>query len=344
MKIIVALATGANNTEQNVLRAFYAGVERHYFEKFGTRSARDIAKHKRVKFRLEYTANYESCDLAVQFGAAKDRQSEHHVAKQQLEKVARHVVCIDTPLLGRVINDQHRYPYYRIGLDGFQNNQGILYRNDNIDQSRLDHMRRIIDVPVFPGWRDHTRGDILILPQLPGDASLRGAKVHEWLLDTIDLVRQQTNRPIQVRLHPAMSSRGREEFLQCLGPILLKNHAKLTWHDGRTMSLSDQLKGVGVCVTYNSGSAIDCILHGVPTVTTDQGSLAWPVSWHWIDDLESIEMPDEGQVNQWLHTMANCQWNLAEMRSGRAWQHVLDLLEEIAEPRDDDAKDSSDLS
>jgi hypothetical protein len=329
MKILVSIASGSNNTERNILRAFFDGIEKYYFKKYEIESHKALKKEYGIDLRLSYDPEIEKCDIAVQFGTAKDRAAEHHVTKQSIQKNAKTIVYIETPVLGRVINEKNNYTYYRVGVNGFLNNDGVFFNEDSFNKNRLRELKQHLSIPEFPGWKNHKEGNILILCQLPGDASLRGQKMGEWLIDTIDILRHQTSRPLSIRLHPAMSHKGRAEFVSELGPILFKNYQDVYWYDGTTTTLQEDLNNAGICVTYSSGSAIDAILAGVPVLTLDEGNLAYPISSHRLDDLDNPKLVSVEKINEWLTALANSQWNESEMLDGKVWEHLQSILDSI---------------
>jgi hypothetical protein len=329
MKILVSISSGSNNTERNILRAFFDGIEKYYFEKYEIESHKVLKKHYDVDLRLSYDPEIEKCDIAVQFGTAKERAAEHHVTKQSIQKNAKTIVYVETPVLGRVINEKNNYAYYRVGVNGFLNNDGVFFNEESFNKNRLHKLKQHLSIPEFSGWKNHKEGNILILCQLPGDASLRGQRMSEWLIDTVDALRIQTDRPISIRLHPAMSHKGRAELVSELGPILFKNYQNVYWFDGTGTTLQEDLNNAGICVTYSSGSAIDAILSGVPVLALDEGNLAYPVSSHRLDNLDNPKLVSIEKINEWLIALANSQWCEQEMLDGKVWNHLQPILDDI---------------
>ncbi len=334
MKILVSISSGSNNTERNILRTFFDGIEKYYFKKYEIESHKALKKGYGIDLRLSYDSEIEKCDIAVQFGTAKDRAAEHHVTKQSIQKNAKTIVYIETPVLGRVINEKNNYTYYRVSINGFLNNDGIFFNEDSFNKNRLYELKQQLSIPDFPGWKNHKEGNILILCQLPGDASLRGQRMGEWLIDTVDTLRLQTKRPIAIRLHPAMSHRGRAELVSELGPILFKNYQNVYWYDGTETTLQEDLNNAGICVTYSSGSAIDAILSGVPVLALDEGNLAYPISSHRLDDLDNPKLVSIEKINEWQTALANSQWNEKEMLDGEVWNHLQSILNNISNDED----------
>lgn len=328
-RIVVSINSGSNNTERDILRSFYDGMTYFYFHEYDVSDLRALKKKHGIDLRLNYECEIESCDIAVQFGTVKSRTAEHHIVKKSIQQHANTIIFIETPVLGRVINKKNQYTYYRVGIDGFLNNQGIFCDPESIDRQRLVELKSRLHVPEFPGWKDHTQGNILILLQLPGDASLRGQNMGEWLLDTLEVLRNTTSRPIAIRFHPAMSDKGRAEFFGEIGPVLFENYQDIVWNNGITRTLEEDLTDAGVCVTYSSGSSIDAILAGVPVIAIDEGNLAYPISSHRLSQVTDPLLADVSAITEWLHMLANSQWTQQEMVTGATWKHIYNLLNNL---------------
>lgn len=79
-----------------------------------------------------------------------------------------------------------------------------------------------------------------------------------------------------------------------------------------TSGLDDSL-----AVTLNSSIAVQCVLNGIPTVTMDEGSMAWDVTGHGLKD---VRFPDR---EPWCHRLAWTQWSDDEIREGYPWAFLL---------------------
>jgi hypothetical protein len=73
----------------------------------------------------------------------------------------------------------------------------------------------------------------------------------------------------------------------------------------------------GMAITLNSSVGVDAVLAGVPTVTMDQGAMAWDVAGHTPNE---IRTPDR---EPWLHWLAWTQWTHDEINEGTPWAHLL---------------------
>jgi hypothetical protein len=335
MKIKIFMLTGQNNGEKDVLRAYYRGLVQFFGGMFcqgieindvnETKTVKEIRKNG-VDLSLDYGEDPgEDCDLGIIFGSAKPRDNLHHRVRNSVIEKAKNYMIIETPLLARSIVKQSNHEYYRIGLNGFLNGQGE-FNNENCNDERIKNYGELYQ---WTGWKQNANGNILILLQLPGDASLRESNHGEWLLDTIEELRKITQREIRIRFHPAMSEKGHENFFGDVGKIVFKNYPKIVWSDGIGRTLQDDLKEAKTCVTYSSGSAIDSIVYGIPTIAIDEGNFAYPISSKTLDAVEEPILADAETVNQWLQNLSYCQWNRIEMSNGRAWTHIWPKIVEL---------------
>jgi hypothetical protein len=71
-------------------------------------------------------------------------------------------------------------------------------------------------------------------------------------------------------------------------------------------------------VVLNSSVAVKAVMAGVPTITMDEGSMAWDVTGHSLDD---IRMPDR---RPWAIHLAWTQWSHDEIREGKPIAHLFE--------------------
>jgi hypothetical protein len=72
-----------------------------------------------------------------------------------------------------------------------------------------------------------------------------------------------------------------------------------------------------IAVTLNSSIGVKCVLAGIPTITMDEGAMAWDVTGHSLDD---IRMPDR---TFWAWRLAWTQHSDDEIREGKLWDWLL---------------------
>lgn len=333
MRINVFMLSAENDNLKSILRKMHRGITAFYAKELLNTKLTDenlvytqrLLKKKDIWITNMYSEQFKECDVAIQFGSAKARDALHHVIKTDIKENAKNIFYIETPLLGRIINNKHQYDFYRLGVNGFLYGEGQ-FNNENSPPDRWNMLKKLYNYKDFTGWKDHTSGPILLLAQLPGDASLRTQDMSEWITETVHKIRSITDREIVIRLHPAMSAKGRASLIGDLWEMILSNIPNIRFSNAN-VSLNADLKSAGICVSYTSGSSIDAILQGVPCIACDEGNFAWPISSKDVDDINNPYLADVETVQQWLYDLSYCQWSQDEIKDGTAWAHYNNLLE-----------------
>jgi hypothetical protein len=139
---------------------------------------------------------------------------------------------------------------------------------------------------------------------------MKGLNVQNWLDQTILKIRQYSNRPIIVRMHP-----GDKKIKQ----VLKINHRNVTLSPQERL-LTVDLKNAWATVVHNSSPSVASVIEGVPTFLTDphpEYSQSCEVA---NKDLARIENPELMERQAWIERISMCHWNFDELRSGEAWQ------------------------
>lgn len=223
-------------------------------------------------------------DIAVVWGW---RQSRMH---EPMLRSGRCVVVIERGFI------QPRREWYSLAVNGFNGRGEFVPSGDNgarWEKHFAHHLKP---------WRDADDGYALLIGQVPGDAALHGLDMVEWAQKTTtELVR--LGHRVVYRPHPK-------------GPTPCPRGAEPS-----TKSLDEDFAGASRVVVYNSTTAVELVLAGIPTVTMDIGSVAYPMAGH---DLGApLIRPDR---TKWCHDMAWRQWTLEELEDGAAWNHIKPLV------------------
>lgn len=84
------------------------------------------------------------------------------------------------------------------------------------------------------------------------------------------------------------------------------------------LPLAKDWADAGRVVTLNSSVGVESVLTGIPTVTCDEGAMAWDVTSH-NPDVEVT--PDR---RRWLHWLAWTQWSHFEIEAGEPIRHLFE--------------------
>ncbi len=272
---------------------------------------------------------YRPCDIAVVYGCPKVGGQAKVVRCNVYAAHEGSFVVLETPFLGRRVyhNDKglrafirrlrnkrtavDTRTHFRVGLNGaFHNTADFV--NAGSPPDRWELLRREFGLALKPYRR--TGSHVLIVGQVPNDASLQGADIVAWMNATAREVKRHTDRPIVLRPHP------------CTRPDDLRRMAQSFEADRQvridvppTGTIQDALADCWIAVTYSSSSSVDALLAGVPALTMSAANIAWPVTDH---DLAKLENPTLHPREQWLYDLCYAQWSPAEIESGIVWARL----------------------
>jgi len=238
--------------------------------------------------------HYTPSDVAVVFGVYKKAVPFSHYRGQVIEEQRRRqrkTIVLETGYINRGNGPEHHYAVGFNGLNG---------RADFRNQFSPDDRFRKLGIDVKP-WTINENGVVLLCGQVPWDASVQDINMPEWILDMAHLIQQITDREIVFRPHP----------LAPMSPIKGIEYS--------TAPVMQDLNRAKTVVTFNSNTAVEAVLEGIPSFSFDVGSMAYAVTDH---DLNNIENPKMCDRAQWVYDLAYTQWTLDEMRSGETWAHL----------------------
>jgi hypothetical protein len=206
---------------------------------------------------------------------------------QQLRRAGRDVLVMERGYLG------DRFSWTSLGWNGLNGRAKFVTPDDGGERFRRHF--------ALKPWR--TGGEYaLIAGQVPGDMSLSGRDLAPWYAEAAQQARAY-GLPVRFRQHPEAERLGHRAN-------------SVPGASAAAGSLADALAAAAVLITFNSNTSVDAVVAGVPTVTADQGAMAWRVSGHTVGDRAT---PDR---EAWAARLAWCQWSMDEIRDGRAWEVV----------------------
>lgn len=177
--------------------------------------------------------------------------------------------------------------YHRIVKNDLQHDQIV---------ERPDDRWRKLAIPIH-SWKKGGRSILIAKPD-EKPCKFYGVELDEWLEETINLIKQYTDRPIIVR-----------------------ERAKERLERNVNNTLKEALDNDVHClVTFNSNAATEAILYGYPAFTLSPTHAAAPVASQDLSQIENPYYPDKDKVYKWACHLAYGQFHVNELKDGSAWR------------------------
>lgn len=215
-------------------------------------------------------------------------------------------IFVDSNILhyARPAHEWHRYSLNSVYPDTGN------YFFDKLDPDKWTAYSQWHNTTLKP-WR--TQGNhILIFCQRPKGFNMF-IDQEAWLDATIVQIREHSNRPIMIRMHPGDGTRDKQihKIQKKHGTTVL-----ISTHTNIRDTLIDCWCTVGINSTPNVVSAIE----GVPGYVEDPvHSWATDVAF---TDLAQIENPPLPDRSEWINKIANIHWSNTEVKSGQLWLKI----------------------
>ncbi|MCL8385277.1 hypothetical protein [Xanthobacter aminoxidans] len=240
-------------------------------------------------------ADYEPCDVAVIiFSPRKNDAPTTGAARYVRNLHGPNLLILETPLF-------RQCPLWRSRLGFDHVHRGGRFGPASCPPDRFE----TLGLSVAP-WR--TDGEALVVAgQVADDYSLDGIDIDEWAVHVVRHLKSAGYANVVFRPHP-LGDPGAVNSMQAVCGVEISSE-----------SLDVDLQRAGHWISYSSGSAIDAVLAGVPSLTLSRFNFAWEVSRHSIRHVNHPIFPDR---MEWLSRLAYAQWSDDEIRLGLAWRNL----------------------
>lgn len=234
------------------------------------------------------------------------------VIKQQLQR-NKYVIVVDSNLF-LYANTSNPLHYLRYSFNGVFPNTGI-YCDTEIDPARWNKIRANLNLSL-KDYRDNGE-HILVCLQRNGGWSMGSTDVQDWAIQTINTLRNYTDRPIVIRAHPG--DKASRQYLDRNNPNCRIKFSKAV-RLSTNQNLVDDLKNCWAAVNYNSSPVVGAAIEGVPIFVMDPAKSQCAEIAN--TDLSQIENPLMPDRQRWAERLSMFHWNFDELKSGECWQHM----------------------
>ena len=201
-------------------------------------------------------------------------------------KSDRSTTFVDMPYNGRLTDNDFENSYWRICVGDVHNND-----RHNVPSDRFDQWNKEI--------KPYREGEyILVCPSSQTMTHFMNNTVQQkWVSDTINKIRQNTKRPVLVRLKPRRNGTS--------GPSVADT------------PLEQDLANAHALVTNGSLTAIEALLDGVPVFSDTKQC---PAAWCTNTDFGKLDNPEHYEREELMYNLAYKQFSIPEMRNGTAYE------------------------
>lgn len=259
-------------------------------------------------FEIRYENEYKPSEIAILYGLHKNINATGRKRKAIYDGQKYHNK--KTMVFER--GYFKREEYHSVGWNWI--NGKADFKNKNCPSDRFDRLN--LDIKDWGPKGDN----IIFCGQVPWDSAVQHINKNgkgrtkksvqgymEWLSKTARVIRDFSDKPIIFRPHPLFKHK--EWYKEYLPEYV-------SWSDNDMMT---DLQSAHACVVFNSNSAVDAIIQGIPIFVMDQGSVAYSVA---NKSLKKINKPKNYDITQWANNLAYAQWNLEEIKRGEFWKHL----------------------
>jgi hypothetical protein len=254
--------------------------------------AAGLARHG-IRPEWRDKGDWRASDLAIVWG---HRDTELHALQRA---AGAHYLVMERGFVGDI---HARRVWTSLGFDGLN---GRAARPAGMPADRWE----LYFAGALKPWRPapspgRAGGDYALLAgQVRGDAALAGVDIDAWYAAAAASLAAAWRLPVRFRPHPMDAGQPAP--------------AGTTVMDG---DLAAALAGAAVLATWNSNSAVDAVLAGVPAIAADRGAMAWPVAAR---DWDHRATPDRGQ---WAADLGYAAWRRDEIADGAGWAALAPVL------------------
>jgi len=154
-------------------------------------------------------------------------------------------------------------------------------------------------------WRTHGDHILICLQHDKSEQWKNMPTLENYVLETVQKIRQYTNRKIIVRSHP-----------RCLLPAQLRLDNVFYETPKQIENTYDDFdlnfNNSWAVISWSSNPGIHAVMNGIPAFVGEQ-SLAYDVANHDFSTIETPNMPDR---TQWLNDYAHTEWTVEEISEG----------------------------
>ncbi len=251
----------------------------------------DVAESFLDKFELvvQFSNNYEN--------------SQNYISKNK-----ERFVFIESPVIFRSVNKSTiSQKYLRIMHADHLGRNFIKKYNKNF-------IRSDFQFPFFEkimNKKENNEGFILLVNQMVNDSAISPIDPYIWANKVVKEIRKYSNNKIVFRDHPLQI----EKYLDEKKKLINNENLYFSNND----KIEDDLLETKCCVTFSSGSAIECLFAQIPVIATDKRSFVYEIVENEVSNINKLQVPN---LNTLKSALSFTHYSLNEILDGTCWRNI----------------------
>jgi hypothetical protein len=271
-----------------------------------------------------FSNKYVECDIAVIFGffSKYDLSKKGAMRKSIYDAhTARRKKCIfiDTDIFKNSSKLFEDDDFCRVSYNSIFFDRAIHF-NEIYDNTRWEDIKKIKQIEVKNYISDFSKPILISANSTTGWSNL-GTNPYDWIKHTIKNIKNYSNNPIALRLHPKasgdiFSKAPIDEFLKIDKNIIFMGGVNEDLLYQKDVTIKTISKDISACVVHTSSSCVEFLINGIPIFTNSTSCCAHSVANH---NIKKISKPELPKRDIWFNQNAHIIWSKEELRTGKVW-------------------------
>ena len=198
------------------------------------------------------------------------------------------------------------------------------YFNKNSPSDRWEKMKKNLNLEI-KDYKKDKKNILICCNRGSGGYSAFGKNAADWALETVDIIRRYTDRPITIRQH---KGKGYTNYLQDRTKLYeAKKYIKdldIQSPDGNYPDLITSIKDSYAVVIFTSSAGAPAIIEGKPLFVCHPSSYLYSMN---AGDISKIENPNlDLNRQQFLNNLGYSHWTYEEIKNGVYWKRIKRFL------------------
>lgn len=245
----------------------------------------------------------DNFDLVVQYSNNYEN-NQNYISKNK-----ERFIFVEAPVIFRSVNKSTiSQKYLRIMHGDHLGRNFIKKYNRNLIRS--DFQFPFFEKKIM-NKKEKGGESILLINQMVNDSAISPINPYIWANNVVKEIRKYSDNKIIFRDHPLQV----EKYLDEREKLVKYKNLYLSDND----YIEDDLLQTSCCVTFSSGSAIECLFAQIPVIATDKRSFVYEIVENEISNINKLKVPNLSPLKS---ALSFTHYSLNEILDGTCWRNI----------------------